>query len=140
MTHALDALIARVEGATEADREIDALIFIALEFPEWRLQVSCELFPEQVMVGRIQEPEGARSVNRGFGWRESPRYTASLDAALDLVKAKLPGYGWSIYCAESRYEAYIKYDGVDVSEARAPTPALALLSALLRALKAEDKG
>jgi len=81
----LQALLERVEAASGPDREIDALIYIALEYPDWRLQVSNDLFPEQVQVGRIQEPEGTRSVFLGFGWRESPKFTVSLDAAVGLV-------------------------------------------------------
>lgn len=152
----LDALIAKVEALTGPDRETDALIYIALEYPDWRLQVSCSLFPEQVQAGRIQEPEETNSVNRGEGWRESPKFTASLDAIVKLVEAKLKSDdiaagGWwevdrngdALVVMAIKYgpdeEGRFEYDTESVT-AHAATPALALCLALLRALKAQEHG
>lgn len=87
----LPALADRCEQATGPDRELDAAIYIAAVFPYWRLQVDCEPFPEEVQAGRIQDPES-------FGWRESPRYTTSLDAAMMLVPD-----GWDWNCGFSNH-------------------------------------
>lgn len=40
-------------------------------------QTNCDLFPDEVRPGRIQDPDRC-------GWRESPRFTASLDVAMTL--------------------------------------------------------
>jgi hypothetical protein len=53
-------------------------VYIATSFPTWRLQTDCEPFPDAVEVGRIQGGDS-------FSWRESPAFTASLDAAMTLV-------------------------------------------------------
>lgn len=72
--------------------------------------------------------------------RRAPAYTSSLDAALGLVEATLPGAAWSIakmfrdYAAQvTVVEGFVDIVPVDF-RGRAPTPALALLSALLAAL------
>jgi hypothetical protein len=77
-------LAARVEAATGPDRELDAEIFRAVLWPDWLLQTNCDLFPDQVKPGRIQEPGGC-------GWRQAPAYTRSLDAAMTLTKADALG-------------------------------------------------
>lgn len=71
-------LATRIEQATGPDRELDAEIFIAVCWPDWRVQASCDNFPEEVRPGRIQEPNGC-------GWRNAPTYTASIDAAMTLA-------------------------------------------------------
>lgn len=48
-------LAERVEAAEGPDRELDALVFIAVLWPTYRLQTTCEQFPDAVKIGRIQE-------------------------------------------------------------------------------------
>lgn len=98
-------LLERVEGATGPDRELDAAIECALAST--------------------------------WGSAINPRpYTASLDAALALVERVRPGWTWEggrDPAKASWAYLYAKIDGPTFS-ASAPTPALALLAALLRSL------
>ena len=109
----LHSLLARVEKAEGADREIDFAIAEALDG-----------------VNRVSS--AARL-----------RYTASLDAAVALVEKVFPrcGYGASLRWPEiSRGPDEVAHGwihhGDDTHEGDAHTPALALIAALLRALDA----
>ena len=152
-------LIERVEKATGADREIDARLHVAL------------FDPQDVLLdpGHMGKPPhrpavyGAGSKLIRDGWSQSDwdavahqvgaskRYTASLDAALALVEAKLPDHGWFIRRDDTDangkraapvYNAALLYPDalrVCASSAHArPTPALALLAALPRALEEQQ--
>lgn len=120
----------RIEQADGPSRELDVEIFLTVLGDGWRVQTDCALFPEQVQTGRVQEVSGC-------GWRNSPAYTSSIDAALTLVPA---GWFWSITMrGEKRGEFHaccvrqgplVWHEGI--------TPALALCAAALRALT-EDK-
>jgi len=71
-------------------------------------------------------------------WVSLPTYTANLDLVLDLIDTELPGVrvdleGWT---GTNQWGASM---GVMPYLATAPTPALALLSALLAALDAEGE-
>jgi hypothetical protein len=112
----LTPLSERVEGAGGPDRELDREVWAALVAnPPASL----------VHVGRI----------------EVPAYTASLDSALGLVERVLPGWAWRVeFVAKWRpggpfYGADLT-DGIKPASRRAgPTPALAVLAALLKALR-----
>ena len=75
-----------------------------------------------------------------------PRYTASLDAAVALVERKLPGHHWSVsrqceypslaFC-DYRFAAFVGDYG-SPKRAEGPTPAIAVIKALLRALIASE--
>ena len=150
----LDALIERVEAATGPDREIDAVV--------WRVVLMPQLPFYREFDGRVM-----LDVRHGLGeggpdWRHPspydqsrypPNYTASLDAALTLMERKLPG--WMVVNlsewenermrARGRWMAQLKPIGaqgdlrvVTAYCQHAPSPALALISALLRALKSEE--
>ena len=100
----LTDLLARVEGATGADREIDVALFRAAG-------------PTVL----IQED-----------------YTASLDAALALLGRVLPGWVWEVSSGRSGLPwAVLSGDGRSAG-GEAKTPALSILSAMLRALIAEN--
>lgn len=77
------------------------------------------------------------------GGRVEP-YTTSIDAALTLVKAKLPDREWGVGADHEnrRHWATIEDDvwdeAMDFARGFAPTGALALLTALLRALIAQS--
>ena len=81
-------------------------------------------------------------------FRAVPRYTASVDAALALVERKLPGWVVADLSQNSRHAGdpwgcqLACYFGSDPSKNRAaasghdyPQPALAIVAALLQALK-----
>ena len=130
MTHALDALIARVEGATGPDSAIDGEI---AKLCGWTFER---------MHNRDAKPYWRKpGVTEWFMRSELPNYSGSLDAALDLVKAKLPGWYWKIN-SDGYAILLLDDDGIEfpVVEAFGATPALALLSAFLKALKAESEG
>ena len=75
-----------------------------------------------------------------------PPFTRSLDAALSLAEAKLPGSHWRVEktCERPalafRTHQFTGYCGNwgTPSRAEGPTPALALLAAMLKALIAQD--
>ena len=107
----LNELISKVENASGPDREIDALIA-----PLKGLRVIDEGHP----IGRMcyDDIDAAHLL---------PRYTASLDATMTLV-------GDDCFRVE-RHPMYGVYAYVGDHDAYAPTPALALCLASLRALQ-----
>jgi hypothetical protein len=115
MTTDLPALIARVEAATGADRELDDMIAIAVGIP-----ATIKLGDE--MLGNV----------RWAPVRSKP-YTASLDAAVSLVPS---GCLWTLDCLSNATALYrdARY------QANAATPALALCAAALRARQAMEGG
>lgn len=117
----LQTLIARVEAASGPDREIDSKI--ALE-----------------LLGGAATYKGDVLWNiNADGWDALPAYTASLDAAVRLVEAKLPGYEWFV---NSSGFAGVRSDAHDngANGNHEASPALALVAALLHALEAIAQG
>jgi hypothetical protein len=137
------ALAERCEQATGPDRELDALVYIATSFPTWRLQTDCEPFPDAVEVGRIQGGDS-------FSWRESPAFTASLDAAMTLVPE---GAIWEVghkfhYPRPPQSPDRANYAFVNVGKPGAvksfggksvASPAVALCAAALRARASQEQ-
>lgn len=123
----LDGLIGRLEGATGADRELDCEIW-------------CQMFAPDVVA-----------VDFGINF---PSYTASIDASLALVKVKLPGCavvsashdftyvpgkgGGIQECSPWAYLKTPRADGRILERADAKTQPLAILLALLRALRSQE--
>lgn len=151
---ALADLLARVEAATAPDRELDARLHVALHPHEHGM----------IHPGR---PDGSRGSSHGplsgMDWdawsrlakhRGSdlgmvanhglwPDYTASLNAALTLVERALPGWDYRVERDEGVHKAGVWRSGTyfgGYGTESAPTPALALLAALLRALIAKESG
>jgi hypothetical protein len=128
----LGDLIARVEGATGADREIDIAIACAVRNPPIGVSRSTwESWPGQ--DGRFT---GLIHCG-GFTIERPPEFTASLDAALALCERVLPSVFWNVGVSDTkapRYSADVACPGS--GERPGYTPALAVLSALLRALQA----
>jgi len=152
-------IIARLERASGADRELDAAI-------------AC-LFPETLGIAHVEECSGFRPSSTGAIYynrdgsgavmstsgADIRPFTASLDASLDLVGEKLPGWTWMIRqrdCHEAAAGAFTarlaspdfeaeewasgsitKTDVLSGRDATAGaiTPALAVLIALFRALE-----
>jgi hypothetical protein len=140
----LTDLLARIEKADGPDRKMDARIHVALCQPGPADGDDARRFR---MPARNMDYE---DVERGHYWyvqrsgkslHRAPYYTASLDAAIALVEAKLPGWGWSVGHSDGYLPEGTLYakEGprFGVSHSKAETPALALLSALLRALIAK---
>lgn len=106
----LSDLLVRVEGATGVSYELEERIALALE-------------PDRLTH-----------------FRTPPRYTSSLDAALALVTRVLPGwygvvsFGGTSGAQEAALSPPGKTPAVAV-ETSAATPSLALLAAMLKALK-----
>ncbi len=128
----ISELIERVEGATGPDRELDAAI--------------CRHTRHTA-----EQPDGSWLETFDGGYRHTinpPALTASLDAALALCERVLPeawpGFqrnrvtdparAWSAWL-EIFPEGAKDYDTYDFN---APTPALALILAMLQALQAKD--
>lgn len=134
----------RVAKATEADRALEAAILEAL---------NC--------VTRISDPvigsEDANLLGSAYYCHPAP-ILRSLDAAIALVEAKLPGWGWQtgcplpynkpreFYASVWRNGLHVGHDGWTREDGKplpprpspaiyAPTPALALIAALLAALE-----
>lgn len=67
-------------------------------------------------------------------YRETSRYTASVDAAIALAEKALPGWGWLTQNCGSPTALMVKDD--DIYEVQAANPAIALCIAILRAKEA----
>jgi hypothetical protein len=115
----LTELLERVERASGEDNDLDALIGIHLAGFKPTVRLGHELLGNERVVPA-----------------NCPRYTASLDAALALVDRVLPG--WCKSAVDLRpepCEGYVWERGhVGNIQGKAPTPALAVLAAMLRAL------
>ena len=129
-TSALDDLIARVEAATGADRELDEAAEIAVRGGE----------AVHGMTRYTGEPTvGIRRPNTAYrtGFAVEPCYplTASLDAVLALVADKRPGKRVSIGSVDGGGWRAQVGPAQRCIRKPAATPALALLAACLRALR-----
>lgn len=103
-------LTQRLEAATCGERELDAEL--AFRF----------------MPGFVR----GRSNDAAY----APSFTTSLDAALALVERCLPGWRWAVGVYGTGYQAALDSGGVfNQFHSEAPTPALALCLALIRALE-----
>lgn len=132
---ALMGLAERVEGLSGPDREVDALVAIALAKP-----------PANAFRPSAAEDVGTFSVG-GYGFWTCEHYTASLDAALKLVPegahyglghdANGPMVGWAwvrLKAADGWHEVHSpERMGFRHVEPWPQSPALALTTAALRA-------
>jgi hypothetical protein len=127
----LSTLLPKLQSATGPDRELDAEIAVALR-----------LHPAGAFRMYGLGDGGMFGVGAYKQWF-APPLTASVDAVLSLVGERLPGRFWAVSSPDSlrdvgHYQAEIAEGSMafDCFTATAPTPALALLSALLSALAA----
>jgi hypothetical protein len=128
----LQALLARIEAAEGADREIDLAIGLALAGWEVAKHDLGHGDEDYLDTGHMLYPWPASA------GQDYDAFTASLDAALALVERVLPG--WTMACDATVPEMGIDWelfepipDGARFTGTHAKH-ALALLSALLRAL------
>jgi len=142
-----DSLIARLEAAEVGSRELDALITAHFVGAELRP------YPPATDFGPSAKWQFWSADGKHFLGNESkfpvPPVTTSLDAALALAERVLPG--WYVGVQANRYElliapedwsAYLSapkgHQFTDEVEASAPTPALALCIAILKAKEASQ--
>lgn len=142
----IPSLIARVERAEGPDRELDAALYVALIKPDQR--------PDDLRYFRLPHisMDHMEMCAPGTYWLKqrsgaslltAPTYTASLDAALALVERVLPGcvwvvgQDWGAILTPRGARASIGYGKIDIADVYAPTPTLALILALLRAMEAQ---
>lgn len=121
----LRALLERVKTATVADRYLDAALWCALLSPEDK--------PSQSRPGYVPITDDDPS---RWGYKETQHYTASVDDALALIERVLPGAEVLVGNVrdDRQWTANVGPRETFVAgEARLPTPALALLAALLEA-------
>lgn len=136
--NAVENLIERLEAATGPDRELDGLIYGALNNLErndctFILDIDGERF--QFRHPTKTHPSGPAALYvRGYNVLE---YTSSLDAALTLVP---DGWWLTLQCKGQHYHADLEYTGPgevegpdDVHSYNKPLPALAICIAALKA-------
>lgn len=98
----LTALIERVESGTGADRELDCLIWAALDGRTIRedgqmiLARNSRPPHDEYIVGWVDPGKVQRNFSEGHSIPPVRRYTTSLDAVLSLIEAKLPGMSWEV--------------------------------------------
>lgn len=132
-------LKARVDAAEGEDMELDADIAVTLLGGETEMHMT--RYTGEFYFVRKYPSTAHRS---GFGKEPVAAYTSSLDAALGLVGAKLPGWKKSFGEGEAWLARVFNPDaGINAENDRftaaGKTPSLALLSALLSALIAEEE-
>jgi hypothetical protein len=127
----LIALAERVEALTGPDREVDVLVFQAIGAPA-PFQFANKLIAlefndiEQAYFARVGDDMQVRY--------SPPAYSASLDAAMSLVrKGWVSVRGWDYPNRASR-AIFMDDEGVRLFWGRAATPALAMTAAALRAI------
>ena len=132
----LIALRKRVAKLTGPDREVDGEVLALLGGAEW----------ERAQM-RASMPSGApHDVILREGRRYAAPYTASVDAVLTLIGKVLPGWRVELLqgCSENCtwWDAFLckppEFEIAAETEQGMPTPALALLHALLSALPPGD--
>jgi hypothetical protein len=150
-----EAILERIENAKEPDRVLDAEIAMALE--GWSLWKSkhgywnLERHREHVRTLEGRPPDVVYDSTTGaklpaelppMHWADDvdlPTYTESIDAALGLVERVFPD-GLVLLTNDHNghpsWQATLRPNApVDLHRGFAPTPALALIAALLYALK-----
>jgi len=128
----LSDLIERVEKASGPDRDLDTAL----------LELSDADFVAQLRRGwrdflPIRETDvAAIRSEAAYVEAHAPPYTESLDAAVALCERVLEGWAWNVgtvHFGRDGFMAEVYRNSMVIFEARAPTPALALLLAMLRA-------
>lgn len=157
LTHqgSVEDLLARVEAATGADRELDVRLWAHFDGREVTrkgrllLAKSSRGAQDQCQIGVFNDVTGFHAA-----WANPPypKLTASLDAALALVERVRPGWQGEIQWAANGHgyaalapKPWAPHHGQEVEdvggfEAAAPTRPLAVIAALLRTLSGERQG
>ena len=127
----MEELLERVRKAEGGNRELDAALFVVLvpnPRDPWRYWHADMERPGIVLDG----PHDAQAEN-------APAYTTSLDAALALMEAKLPGCRWNVW--KNRQGIHGAEVCMDLAGgvSKGSTPALALVAILLKTLMAQER-
>lgn len=133
-------LAERVEKATGPDRELDPRIWCALrkvEFPEPPYEALVPDYDEDPTGGVMVESITRNGLLLQCRRDQSPRYTASLDAAMMLVPEGWSRGQWGVIGKPDTARLWRDEHDIVVSAA---TPALALTAASLKALAASEDG
>lgn len=128
-----EQLVERLEKATGPDRNLDFAIHEAF-FP----------MPQERITPNVKLPEGFGKDAMSLAMDPRPSYTASLDAAIVLVERVLPEANcYGVEKDPRSWTGYVSRNNVDnghwLKEAEHKTAPMALLLALLRALRNDDK-
>lgn len=126
----LEELVAKLDAATEGSRELDVQIWELVDFRAALRRYWSAATGKRVKLHSLPES--------GLGWlavkNSAPHYTTSIDAALTLVPE---GWGWNATGEHSTGFVLLyppnNYPGATGVQAEAPTPALAICIAALRA-------
>lgn len=140
MNPSLPSLLQRVESAKCGDRELDAIVWCALEHPMEK--------PQRNFFYTNREEWGFFKTNQplpGLTFFDAPPLTSSIDAALALVERLKPGHGVSIgRSPDGMSQASIFYPDArrtpfsTKADRKDGHLALTLLAALLRTLAAQE--
>ena len=133
----LSDLLEKVRACEGADRELDSAIEVAIR---WIEAARYGIKPEHRASWRASAGGYVEDPHTRY---ESARVTASLDAALALAERVLTKGGRPALqqASDGTWSASVGVQGGGrVCGLAAPTPALALLAALLTALLAEEAG
>lgn len=138
-THAYDELINRLEAATGSDRELDADIEVAIT-PTVKTDDDLIYAMRRSKDGSDATSPGHYFIKSrsGMSCKTAPAYTADINAALMLVPSEdSSNFEVCLEQSKRRTRAYwtatIGHMHFDAWVATAPTPALALCIAALRA-------
>lgn len=138
----LSALIERVESGVGSDRELDCLIWAALDgrtvrYHNNNLLARSKAAPhDECVLGWIDPGRVSRNFSDAPKMPPVEPFTGSIDAALSLIEAKLPGWRWSSGCfgVEFKGNCWSIADEIEFT-AFGKSPARALLAAALRAIQ-----
>lgn len=141
----MDDLLTRLREARGADRELDAAIFRATggQLPEQFASLKLDL--EWQDDGTALMPVGDMQVRY-----QAPAFTSSVDAAIALIERVLPGWTvahigqddfklWHVELREGYQTSFTRVVRSHATLRGAPTPALALVIALVEAVKAQQQ-
>lgn len=134
----LDTLIARLGALTEPSREVDALIWAALNGVRYKdhhqAYAPYDEFNPLTQVVFTIPPKRKELVTGSVTYPHAEPVTASIDSAVALVERVLPGCDWG------RQDGFMFVsNGDDVyEECKRDHPAIALCIATLRALQARE--